>query len=58
MSALLLLVAQLIVQLVLAVVVLAAVAFVAWVLWDCTAGPSARLAAEHRARTRVGVHGR
>lgn len=57
MSALLLLV-QLVVQLVLVVVILGAVVFVAWVLWDCAAGPSARLAAEHRARGRAGVDGR
>lgn len=41
-------------RLVLLAAVLAGAAFVAWVLWDCTAGPSARLAAASR---REGVRG-
>ena len=57
MSALLVLVG-LALRLVLVAVILGAVAFAAWVLWDCTAGPSARLAATHRARVRSGVDGR
>lgn len=58
MIALLLILAQLVVQVVLVAVVLAVVLVIAWVLWDCTTGPSAQLAATHRARARSGVHGR
>ena len=58
MTAALLFVVTLVVQLVLALVVVAALAAVVWVMWDCTAGPSARLAAEARARARREVHGR
>lgn len=58
MTAALLFVLTLVVQLVLALVIVAAFAFVVWVLWDCSAGPSARLAAEARARARREVHGR
>lgn len=57
MSALLLLV-QLVVQLVLVVAILAVGLFVVWVLWDCTAGPSSRLAREHARRAAAGVDGR
>lgn len=48
-------IAGLLLQLVLAVLILPLVAFIAWLVWDCTAGPSARLAA---ARRHQGVHGR
>lgn len=59
MTAALLFFATLLVQLVLAVVIVAGAAFVVWVLWDCTAGPSSQLTAETRARARrQGVHGR
>lgn len=53
MTALLFL-ATLVARLVLAVVILVALAAIAWLLWDCTVGPSAR---EARARV-LGVHGR
>lgn len=57
MSALLL-VAQLVLQLVLLAGVGAVVVFAVWVLWDCTAGPSADLAREHaRRRAVAGVDG-
>lgn len=45
----------LLLQLVLVVLLLPLLAFIAWLVWDCTAGPSARLAA---ARHSQGVHGR
>lgn len=49
MSALLVL-AGLAVQVLLVLALVPLAAFVVWVLWDCLAGPSAVLAAEHRAR--------
>lgn len=54
MSALLAIVGLLL-QLVLGVLLLPLLAFIAWLVWDCTAGPSARLAAARRPQ---GVHGR
>lgn len=54
MIALLLVLATFVMRVGLAVVILAALAFIAWLLWDCTVGPSAR---EARARA-LGVHGR
>lgn len=54
MSALLFLV-QLVVQLVLVVVIVGAVVFAGWLVWDCMAGPSSRLARDRRG---VGVAGR
>ena len=41
------------VQAVLLAVIVIVAAAVVWVLWDCTTGPSARLAAEARARREV-----
>ena len=57
MSALLAL-AGLVLQGVFLLVIVAAVLFAVWVLWDCMAGPSAQLAAEHRAAARSEVGGR
>lgn len=58
MTAALLFIGTLVVQLVLALAIVAALAAVAWVLWDCTAGPSAQLADEARRRARREVAGR
>lgn len=43
-----LLLAQLLVQLTLAVVIVLGAAFLMWLLWDTTVGPSARAAAARR----------
>lgn len=58
MTTALLFIGTLVVQLVLALVIVAALAAVVWVLRDCTAGPSAQLAAEARRRARREVAGR
>ena len=55
MTALLLALAGAVLRAVFLAVVLAVAAGAVWVVWDCTAGPSARLAAAHRTRE---VHGR
>lgn len=44
--------ATLAVQVVLAAVILSSIAFMAWLLWDCFAGPTARAAEEARAAER------
>lgn len=49
-----LLIAHLVIQLVLAAVVIVGAAFVTWLVWDTTAGPSARAAAGYR-RARGGA---
>lgn len=56
MTALLVL-ATLVMRLVLAVVIALALAAIAWLLWDCTVGPSAQVARDVRRRA-LGVHGR
>lgn len=53
----LLVLAGLALRVVFVVAIFVSLAFTVWVVWDCTAGPSARLAAEARARSRQGVDG-
>ena len=56
MTALLVL-ATFVMRLALVVVIIAALVVIAWLLWDCTAGPSAQVARDVRRRA-LGVHGR
>lgn len=57
MIALLLVLATLVMRVGLVVVIALALVVIAWLLWDCMAGPSAQVARDVRRRA-LGVHGR